>query len=112
MYAIVDIETTGGQPKDSKITEIGIVISDGTKVIETYETLVNPERDIPMGIFLSLGVAIVTYIIGLVIMIGVMPADQLAASYTPAADAAELLMGRTGQVVMSIAAVAAFDITT
>ena len=47
MYAIVDIETTGGQPKDSKITEIGIVISDGTKVIETYETLVNPERDIP-----------------------------------------------------------------
>jgi len=47
VYAIVDIETTGGQPKDSKITEIGIVISDGTKVIDRYETLVNPERDIP-----------------------------------------------------------------
>lgn len=47
MYAIVDIETTGGQPRDSKITEVGIVISDGLKVIETYETLVNPEREIP-----------------------------------------------------------------
>lgn len=47
MYAIVDIETTGGQPEESKITEIGIVISDGTQVIETYETLVNPQRDIP-----------------------------------------------------------------
>ena len=50
MYAIVDIETTGGQPKESKITEVGIVISDGTKVIDTYETLVNPEREIPFFI--------------------------------------------------------------
>ncbi len=47
MYAVVDIETTGGQPKDSKITEIGIVITDGIKVIDTYQTLVNPERSIP-----------------------------------------------------------------
>lgn len=50
MYAIIDIETTGGKPKDSKITEIGIVISDGSKVIDTYETLVNPEREIPIFI--------------------------------------------------------------
>jgi DNA polymerase-3 subunit epsilon len=50
VYAIVDIETTGGQPKESKITEVGIVISDGTKVIDKYETLVNPEREIPFFI--------------------------------------------------------------
>lgn len=46
MYAVVDIETTGGKPKDSRITEIAIVITDGKKVIKTYESLVNPERKI------------------------------------------------------------------
>ena len=49
-YAIVDIETTGGMPKRDRITEIGIVIFDGEKVIETYETLINPMRSIPTEI--------------------------------------------------------------
>lgn len=46
-YAIVDIETTGGSPKDSKITEIAIYKHDGEKVIDEYESLVNPEIPIP-----------------------------------------------------------------
>ncbi len=46
-YAIIDIETTGGSTKDSKITEIAIYKHDGEKVIDVYETLVNPEREIP-----------------------------------------------------------------
>lgn len=47
MYAVVDIETTGGTPKESKITEIAIVITDGQEVIRSYQTLINPERSIP-----------------------------------------------------------------
>lgn len=47
-YAIVDIETTGGSPKDSKITEIAIYKHNGTEVIDSYETLVNPEMTIPI----------------------------------------------------------------
>lgn len=50
LYAIVDIETTGGQANRDKITEIAIVLHDGNKVVDTYETLVNPERYIPYGI--------------------------------------------------------------
>jgi len=30
-YAIIDVETTGGRPKESKITEIAIFIHDGEK---------------------------------------------------------------------------------
>ena len=46
-YAIVDIETTGGSPKTSKITEIAIYKHDGDKVIDEFVTLVNPEMNIP-----------------------------------------------------------------
>lgn len=49
-YAIVDLETTGGRASRHRITEVGIVIYDGEKVIETYQTLVNPEMRIPAGI--------------------------------------------------------------
>lgn len=46
-YAIVDIETTGGSPKNSKITEIAIYKHTGTEVVDEYCTLVNPEMPIP-----------------------------------------------------------------
>lgn len=46
-FVIVDIETTGGSPKNSKITEIAIYKHDGFKIIDHYETLLDPEMDIP-----------------------------------------------------------------
>ena len=49
-YAIIDIETTGGRPDTEKITEIAIVLHDGEKVIDEWETLLNPERSIPYNI--------------------------------------------------------------
>jgi len=45
-FAIIDIETSGGKPKDTRIIEIAIIIYDGNQIIETYETLVNPETKI------------------------------------------------------------------
>jgi len=47
MYAIVDIETTGGYAAANGITEISIIIFDGNKIVEKFETLVNPCRPIP-----------------------------------------------------------------
>ena len=47
MYAIVDIETTGGNATTGSITEIAIVITDGVTVLHRYETLVNPKQSIP-----------------------------------------------------------------
>jgi DNA polymerase-3 subunit epsilon len=50
MYAIVDIETTGGHANANGITEVAICIHDGKKVTQRYSTLVNPGRDIPVYI--------------------------------------------------------------
>ena len=55
-YAIVDIETTGGNASGSRITEIAIIIHDGISVIERFETLVNPQKEIPIPIFALTGI--------------------------------------------------------
>jgi len=47
VYAIIDIETTGGHPSANAITEISVYVSDGKNVITQFETLVNPEISIP-----------------------------------------------------------------
>jgi len=46
-YVIIDIETTGGSPKTSKVTEIAIFKHNGIEVVDHYETLINPEIEIP-----------------------------------------------------------------
>ncbi len=46
MFAIVDIETTGGYASANGITEIAIVLHNGREVEGKYETLVNPESPI------------------------------------------------------------------
>lgn len=46
-FAVVDIETTGGSSRNERIIEIAIVVTDGRRILETFETLVNPERHIP-----------------------------------------------------------------
>lgn len=47
MYAIVDIETTGGYAERHKITEVAIYIHDGTQVVDSYSTLINPSHYLP-----------------------------------------------------------------
>jgi DNA polymerase-3 subunit epsilon len=45
-YAVVDIETTGGNFQQDRIIEIAVILHDGFKVLNEYNTLVNPERPI------------------------------------------------------------------
>jgi DNA polymerase-3 subunit epsilon len=47
MYAIVDIETTGGYAESHRITEIAIYHHNGIEVTDHFHTLVNPGRNIP-----------------------------------------------------------------
>ena len=47
MYAIIDIETTGGSAVYERITEIAVFIYDGEKIVDQFTSLVNPERPIP-----------------------------------------------------------------
>lgn len=46
MYAILDIETTGGQFNEEGITEIAIYKFDGREVVDQFISLVNPEKEI------------------------------------------------------------------
>lgn len=46
MYAILDIETTGGQFNEEGITEIAIYKFDGHEVVDQFISLVNPEKPI------------------------------------------------------------------
>ena len=47
MYAIVDIETTGGYAENHRITEVAIYHHDGMHITDMFHTLINPERNIP-----------------------------------------------------------------
>jgi len=55
-YAIVDIETTGGNARHSRITEIAIIIYDGNQILERWESLINPQKEIPPPIFALTGI--------------------------------------------------------
>jgi len=57
MYAIVDIETTGGHASVNGITEIAIITYDGNRVIDQYQTLINPGIPIPIYISALTGIS-------------------------------------------------------
>ena len=56
MYCIVDIETTGGNSRGNRITEIAIYKHDGERIIDEYQTLINPECRIPYNIVQLTGI--------------------------------------------------------
>ncbi|MEM9987233.1 MAG: 3'-5' exonuclease, partial [Bacteroidota bacterium] len=47
LYSIIDVETTGGDPKSERITEIAIVLHDGEKILDEFSSLINPQIAIP-----------------------------------------------------------------
>jgi DNA polymerase-3 subunit epsilon len=57
VYAVVDIETTGGSARLERITEIAVYIHDGNQIIDEYSTLINPERSIPYFITALTGIS-------------------------------------------------------
>jgi mannitol/fructose-specific phosphotransferase system IIA component (Ntr-type) len=83
-----------------------------TKVASVAEEVKDPERNLPLGMFLAFGSVVVLYVVGTAVMVGVLGADRLAADggdLTPVATVAESLVGRWGAVVMTVAAVLAFS---
>src|SRR6185312_2769774 len=55
-FVVVDLETTGGSPNDSAITEIGAVKIRGGEVLGEIQTLVDPGREIPPYISVLTGI--------------------------------------------------------
>ena len=100
-----------GKGADTVVSMVGVVLISYmglTKVVSVAEEIRNPERNIPLGILLALATAVLIYMTGLAVMIGVVPAEKLANTYTPAALAAEIFAGQAGMIAISIAAIASF----
>jgi DNA polymerase III subunit epsilon len=57
MYAIVDIETTGGYAANNAITEVAIVLHNGREVEGRFQTLINPNQKIPVYISALTGIS-------------------------------------------------------
>ncbi|TYP88385.1 DEDD exonuclease domain-containing protein [Blastococcus xanthinilyticus] len=55
-FVVVDLETTGGSPRDSAITEIGAVKIRGGQVLGEFQTLVDPGHEIPPYISVLTGI--------------------------------------------------------
>lgn len=79
-----------------------------SKVASVSEEVKNPDKNLPKAMFLALITAVIIYILGTAVMIGVVPADILSGDLTPVTTTAEFLVGRWGSALMTIAAVLAF----
>jgi len=56
LFTIIDIETTGTVYKYGRITEIALYVHNGERVTEQFQTLINPEVDIPLYITRMTGI--------------------------------------------------------
>ncbi|MDE1038578.1 MAG: APC family permease, partial [Phycisphaerales bacterium] len=85
-----------------------------TKVISVAGEIENPERNLPLGLFLAIGTAVVVYIVGVSVMVGVSGTENLAqingeTNLTPASTVAREITGsNTGAYIMAFAAIFAF----
>ncbi|HEX7275963.1 MAG TPA: DEDD exonuclease domain-containing protein, partial [Acidimicrobiales bacterium] len=55
-FCVLDLETTGASPADCKITEVGAIKVRGGECLGTFETLVNPQTEIPFFITVLTGI--------------------------------------------------------
>lgn len=82
-----------------------------TKVASMAEEVKDPERNIPLGMIISLASVMIIYGLVVWVVIGVIPPEKLYKTLTPVSDAARLTIGNTGAHLISIAAALAFATT-
>jgi basic amino acid/polyamine antiporter, APA family len=86
-----------------------------THIVSMSEEIKNPERNIPLGMILSLAITTVIYVVGVFIMVGVIPPSELWSDLAPASTASSrvfsVIQPRAGIVMVAIAAVTAFAST-
>ena len=86
-----------------------------TKVASIAEEVKNPDRNIPLGMFLAIATAVTVYVIGVYIMVALLEPAAFREDLTPVATAGEVFLDwlpePTGLILVVIAAVAAFAST-
>lgn len=103
---------------DGLFATVGIVFvafAGLTKVASVAEEVQDPDRNIPLGMMLSLATATTIYVVGVALMTIVLDAESFHASYTPVADlakqAATWIPADAAVALTVVAATAAFAST-
>jgi amino acid transporter/nucleotide-binding universal stress UspA family protein len=78
-----------------------------TQIASVAEEIEEPEKNIPRGILISLGLMMIIYAFVVFVIVGTVPLNDLETSYTPIASAGEFFMGQTGLVIIAVIAVIA-----
>ena len=78
-----------------------------TKIASVAEEIEDPDRNIPLGILVSLGFTTLLYVLIVVVMVGVTPPAVLSDSAVPMINAAEATLAFPGVVAVIMAAVLA-----
>ena len=86
-----------------------------TKVASVAEEVQDPDRNIPLGMVLSLLTATVVYVVGVFVMVAVLEPGALRSDLTPVATSGEMFMDWMpepfGLILIVVAAIAAFAST-
>jgi len=86
-----------------------------TQVASMAEEIKNPERNIPLGMILSLLATTIIYVVGVFIMVGVLPTEEFFRDLTPVWTAAQVVFkwipAKYGGLLIVAAAIAAFAST-
>ena len=92
------------------ISYVGVI-----KIVSVAGEIKNPERNLPLGLFLAIGTAVTVYIIGLIVMVGVSGTGESFTgtfsepNLTPVSTVADVITGSsTGGIIMAFAAIFAF----
>jgi len=96
------------------VTVTGMVfVSYGglTKVVDVAEEVRAPQRNLPLGMFLSYAVVNLLYVGVAVVTVGVLTGDALSGSLHPITDGANVAMGHTGMFLVGIGALLAYATT-
>ena len=82
-----------------------------TNIASVSEEVKNPERNLPLGIFLALGTSVVIYALGISVMVGVLGPGlfEEPVTLTPVEKTAERFGGPWGVGLVSLAALLAFS---
>lgn len=107
--------TNGAQGFFATVGMVFVSYAGLTKVASIAEEVKDPDRNIPLGMFLSILSAIIVYVLGVYIMVAVLEPEAFRQDLTPVATAGEAFMdwlpGDLGLILIVIAAIAAFAST-
>ncbi len=82
-----------------------------TKVVDVSEEVRNPQRNLPLGMFLAFATVNVLYGLVAFIVVGTVDAERLAGSLVPVNLSASVTMGWAGDILITMAALLAFATT-